>query len=412
MKAIAKRSINAVDRLIARNLLKNLNDINIHINLWDIETIKLSDTLCEYLLKITDRKALYFLILYPDFAFGELFTTNRIELTGELDKFLYKCFSQKNKNSLLKGIQLLALKFQSNTIKKARKNVVNHYDLGNDFFKYWLDPTMTYTCAYFPNDDITLEEAQLEKMEYICKKLNLTKGLTVIEAGCGWGGLAIYMAKNYGVNVTAYNISKEQINYAKISAAEQGLSDLVEFVEDDYRNIVGVFDRFVSIGMLEHVGKNNFQSVTKLISKVLKPDGIGLIHSIGTLKARPTNSWLNKKIFPGSYMPPLSEIVKIIETADYAVLDVENLRFHYQKTLKQWLANFEEKSQVILQMKGVVFYKMWKLYLVGSMVSFEVGNHHLFQVLFSPKSNINWPSNRSYLYLPNLPPEFNCITGP
>jgi len=241
-------------------------------------------------------------------------------------------------------------------------------------------------------------------MDHICRKLHLKPGETVVEAGCGWGSLALHMARHYGVNVRAFNISRQQVIYARAVAEAAGLSDRVEYVEDDYRNIAGRFDAFVSVGMLEHVGINNYEELGKVIQRSLKEDGRGLIHTIGRNKAELMNAWIEKRIFPGAYPPTLGEMIDIFEPAGFSIIDVENLRLHYAKTLEHWLERFETADKQITEMFDQQFVRAWRLYLAGSLASFSTGWLQLFQVVFAQPDKNNLPWTRAHLYNPSQPP--------
>ena len=263
---------------------------------------------------------------------------------------------------------------------------------------------MVYTCAYFAEPEFSLEQAQIAKMHHVCRKLRLRSGMRVIEAGCGWGSLALHMAQHYGVKVRAFNISHEQIEYARRQACQLGLSDQVEYVEDDWRNITGNCDAFVSVGMLEHVGHKNYQLLGEVIQRCLNAEGLGLIHSIGQNDSRPLNPWIERNIFPGAYPPTLGEMMEIFVPHRFSILDVENLRLHYAETLRHWLLRFENHAQEIEQRFGKAFLRTWRFYLTGSMAAFAVGSLQLFQVLFTHGANNNLPRSRQFLY-ENLAPK-------
>jgi cyclopropane-fatty-acyl-phospholipid synthase len=287
---------------------------------------------------------------------------------------------------------------RQNTLSGSRNNIHHHYDLGNEFYRLWLDEEMLYTCAYFPESDMSLEAAQLAKMEHVCRKLRLKPGEQVVEAGCGWGALSLYMARQYGVHVKAFNVSQEQIQWARQRAENEGLGGQVEFIEDDYRTVSGQFDVFVSVGMLEHVGRDNYAEMGRVINDCLKPDGRGLLHSIGQLESRPMNGWIEKRIFPGAYPPTLSEMTKLFEPWKLEVADVENLRLHYAKTLEHWLERFESHAEKVAAMYDEAFVRAWRLYLVGSIAHFNIGALQLYQVVFNRASNNDLPWSREHLY--------------
>jgi cyclopropane-fatty-acyl-phospholipid synthase len=235
-------------------------------------------------------------------------------------------------------------------------------------------------------------------MDHVCRKLRLKAGESVVEAGCGWGTLALHMARNYGVRVRAFNISREQVAYARERAAREGLSGQVEYVEDDYRNISGRFDAFVSVGMLEHVGVANYEALGAVIRRALQGRGRGLIHSIGRNYPAPLQPWIEKRIFPGAYPPSLGEMMGIFEPSNLSILDVENLRLHYARTLRDWLVLYENASERVRQMFDEKFVRMWRLYLAGSVAAFTTGTLQLFQVVFAPGESNDVPLTRAHLY--------------
>jgi cyclopropane-fatty-acyl-phospholipid synthase len=262
----------------------------------------------------------------------------------------------------------------------------------------WLDERMQYTCAYYAEPAFTLEEAQVAKLDHICRKLQLKAGESVVEAGCGWGGLALHMAERYGVSVRAFNLSREQITFARERARSTGLARRVEFVEDDYRNATGKYDAFVSVGMLEHVGLENYGELGRVIDRSLLPSGRGLLHSIGRNFPEPIDAWTDKRIFPGAYPPSLCEMLRIFEPLRFSVLDVENLRLHYARTLEHWLERFERSGERVAGMFDERFVRMWRMYLACSIATFRVGGLQLFQVVFARDSNNDIPWTRSHLY--------------
>ena len=273
-----------------------------------------------------------------------------------------------------------------NTLSGSRQNVHHHYDLGNRFYERWLDDEMVYTCAYFDDPAGPLAEAQRAKLDLVCRKLQLRPGETVVEAGCGWGALALHMARHYGVRVMAFNVSGEQLAYARQRAAREGLSGRVEFVDDDYRNVRGQYDAFVSIGMLEHVGLRRFPSLADVLRRSLRRDGgRGLLHFIGRDAPRPTNAWIRRRIFPGCYTPTVAEVAtRVLGPAAMSIVDVENLRLHYAQTLAHWGARFAAIRQSVQNEFGEPFARAWELYLVGSQGAFATGWLQLFQIVFAP----------------------------
>src|ERR1035437_4033289 len=346
-----------------------------------------------------DRRTLVCLLLNPEVGFGDAYSEGRLEIEGDMVSVLETLFESTSQtfgwNSKLISAWLKWM--QSNSLKGSHKNIHHHYDLPTDFYQLWLDAQMLYTCAYFPDRAATLEEAQHTKLDLVCQKLWLRQGETVVEAGCGWGALSLYMAKHYGVRVKAFNISHEQIVFARARAKEQGLTAKVEFIEDDYRNIRGRFDAFVSLGMVEHVGAEHYSQLGRLIHEAIGDSGRGFLHFIGRSSPRPFSLWIRKRVFPGAYAPAFREAMQILEPADFSLLDVENLRLHYSKTLEHWLRRFERSYDTVTQRFGSDFARMWRLYLAGSIAAFDVGALQLFQILFAGRKCRRIPWARTYL---------------
>jgi cyclopropane-fatty-acyl-phospholipid synthase len=259
---------------------------------------------------------------------------------------------------------------------------------------------MAYTCAYYPRPDTTLEEAQVAKFDHVARKLALKPGETVFEAGCGWGTLACHMARRYGVHVRAWNVSSEQVAWARERARQQGLQSRVEFIEDDYRSISGRCDAFVSVGMLEHVGRRQHATLGEVIGRALdRQHGRGLLHFIGRNAPKATGRWISKHVFPGGYIPSLGEAVtRVLQPQGFSVLDVENLRLHYARTLAAWLSRFEAASDVVAERFGSRFVRMWRMYLAQSQAGFLGGYVQLFQVTFARPQHDGMPLTREHLY--------------
>ena len=351
---------------------------------------------------IEDRQTLLRLMLDPEIGFGESYSQGRITVEGDLVAALEAVFRSMSEARRRTWYGQLVSRFmgyaQRNSLRGSRKNIHRHYDLATDFYQLWLDPQLVYTCAYFPAPNATLEEAQIAKMDYVCRKLQLQAGERVIEAGCGWGALALHMAKNYGVRVRAFNLSHEQIVWARQRAKKLGLTPWVEFVEDDYRNITGRSDAFVSVGMLEHVGVERYEELGAVIHRTLGKTGRGLLHFIGRNQPASFSTWMRKRIFPGAHVPVLREVMRIFEPWNLSVLDIENLRMHYAKTVEHWLERFERSARKVEEMFGLEFVRAWRLYLAGSIVGFRVGTLQLFQIVFARLARQQIPWTRAHLY--------------
>lgn len=384
-----------------RALLHAFGDPPVQLALWNGERVGSAEAVAT--IHIPDRPTLMRLCRDPDLQFGELYSIGKIQVEGDLGRLievLYQGAANPGRNSItaLRRLGQWLHRRPPNTLHGSRENIHHHYDIGNEFYSLWLGSTMAYTCAYFPTPDATLDQAQNAKMEHVCRKLQLRPGMTVVEAGCGWGGLALYMARHHGVKVRAFNISREQIAFARERAKAEGLDQNVEFVEDDYRNIRGAYDAFVSVGMLEHVGIENYPELGQVIRGCLKPEGLGLIHTIGRNRWKPMHRWIDRRIFPGANPPSLKQMMDIFEDADFSVLDVENIRLHYAKTLDWWWQLYEESRDQVARMFDENFVRMWRLYLAGSRAAFITGEMQLFQVVFSSGTNNRIPMTREHLY--------------
>ncbi|MGM0476178.1 MAG: class I SAM-dependent methyltransferase [Pseudomonadota bacterium] len=401
--SLAKKT-GGIDRWLAQRMYEAMECPPFLIRLWDGTTFGHNSDDALGTVSIHDRGALYSIILNADREFGDLYAQGRVEVSCELVPFLEAAYRAVNVQKTpwpLKVWQNWRNQPRRNTISGSRENIHQHYNLGNDFYRLWLDQeVMQYTCAYYPGPDATLEEAQVAKLHHICRKLRLQPGDTVVEAGCGWGGLARFMARHYGVKVRAFNISERQVEYARAEAKRQGLSDQVEYVLDDYRNIEGQYDVFVSVGMLEHVGTAQYPELGGVIDRVLHAQGRGLIHTIGRNSPRLMNAWIEKRIFPGAYPPSLGEMSRIFEPYDLSVLDVENIRLHYARTLIHWLERFDANEETVREMFDEEFVRAWRLYLSGSVAAFTTGNLQLFQTVFARKELNELPWTRAYLYRP------------
>ena len=346
------------------------------------------------------------LILNPELALGEAYTNGTLviendDLFGLLKNLALNAKKQQNHwlSKLVKLRQNAFRRFfQRNKISGAKLNVAHHYDLSPELYEMFLDKDLNYSCAYFLSDKNTLVEAQKNKKHHIAKKLMLKPNINVLDIGCGWGGMSLTLAREYEANVLGITLSKEQKLVCEQRALEEGLSHKVKFELMDYREDVGKFDRIVSIGMFEHVGIPNYNRFWREVFQKLSDDGIGLIHTIG--RATPpggTNPWINKYIFPGGYIPAMSEVMGNVEQNDLYVTDVEVLRLHYAKTLKRWYENFRNNEREIKKIYDEKFCRMWKYYLIASEISFRYYQHVVFQFQISKKLE-SLPLSRKYIY--------------
>ena len=379
---------------LAGLLARRLRAFPVRLQLWNGEVLTPHPGPVHATVVIRDPRALVGIALDPAYRLAEAYRTRALDVRGDLVGALEALFrSQAPRPPAPPSPRPAAL-------RRAGRDAQRHYDLGNDFFRLWLDEQLVYTCAYYASPLMSLEQAQVAKLDHVCRKLRLAPGQTVLEAGCGWGALARHMAARYGVTVTACNVSGEQIQYARRRAEREGLGDRIRFVEDDFRNVSGRYDAFVSVGMLEHVGLEHFRELGQVIHERLHPrHGVGLLHFIGRNHPRAVDRWTRRRIFPGSYVPTLSEACsRVLEPWDFSVQDVENLRLHYARTLEEWRARFERALPRASQMFGERFLRGWRLYLASSQAAFAAGSLQLFQVLFARGSDNELPWTRRELY--------------
>lgn len=393
----------ALETRLLRLLLRKVDPLPVRLAMASGAAVSPAHGAPQFTLWIRDLRTIGDILIDPEVGFGDAWSEGRVRLTGDLVAFLECAYETMQRLWSNPGwhVRLISRWLnlrQANTVEGSRRNIHSHYDLGNDFYRLWLDNQMVYTCAYFPQPSATLEEAQSAKLDYVCRKLRLQRGETVVEAGCGWGALALHMARNYGVHVKAFNISREQIRYARERAREENLTHLVEFIEDDYRNASGTFDVFASVGMLEHVGPENYRDFGRLVQRLIGERGRGLLHFIGRREPGEFSRWIRKRIFPGAHAPSLREALQVLEPFGYFVRDVEDLRPHYALTLEHWLERFDAARDRVISMYGVEFERAWRLYLAGSIAGFRSGSLQLFQIVFSGAKFESVPWTRAGLY--------------
>jgi len=339
----------------------------------------------------------------PSLGFGEAYMDGDLELLQGTCWDLLEIVGKSGGRTPKRGTPLTrARKALKRTVQSvndriaSRRNVAHHYDVGNALYKRFLDADMQYSCAYFARPDMTLEEAQAAKKAHIGAKLNITPGMKVLDIGSGWGGLSLTLAADHGARMTGVNLSTEQLALARERAEKAGLSDQVEFRLTDYRDLDETFDRIVSVGMLEHVGAPNFRTYFETVKRLLADDGSAVIHAIGRMSGPgATNAFTAKYIFPGGYIPGLSEIVKAVEAAGLWITDIEILRLHYAETCRIWRERFMADPD-IPTMFDARFRRMWEFYLAGAELGFRHGGHMVFQIQLAKKRDAT-PLTRDYL---------------
>ena len=399
--AVAAPTEGPLSRRAAKWLVNRLRcmvgAVPLRIELWNGIAFDLSPEPARATVFVRGPGALLRLLLRPSLCFGEAYSVGHVTVHGDLLEGLETIFRRWRPTARPPS---LAPRTRLGPLRRARRRAQQHYDLGNAFYRLWLDEQMVYTCAYFESPGLSLAQAQVAKMDHTCRKLRLRPGDRVLEAGCGWGALARHMALRYGARVTACNVSREQIQYAQRWAEREGFADRVRYVEDDFRNVGGSHDVFVSVGMLEHVGREHYAELGRVIHERLDPDrGRGLLHFIGRNHPRPIDPWIGRRIFPGAYPPTLGEVLRsVLEPWDFSVVDAENLRLHYARTLGHWRARFEESADRAADMFDAAFVRAWRLYLAASEAAFATGWLQLFQVSFARGTDNDVPWTRAGLY--------------
>ena len=357
-------------------------------------------------IKLLDKKLHYKLLINPDLYFGEAYTDGTLQIeNSDVTEFLDIALMNIGRNEFnyisyltnrLRGSYRYLTNF--NFIKKSKMNVSHHYDISDDLYDLFLDPKRQYSCAYFKNENDDLETAQNNKIQHIIKKLNIKKDQKVLDIGCGWGGLAIEIARKTDCEVTGITLSENQLKYATQKAKELNLDNQVKFKLIDYRELNEKFDRIVSVGMFEHVGRKFYKKFFKQVERLLKDDGVSLIHTIGSvMPPRDPHPWITKYIFPGGYTPSLSEVTKPVEKAGLVVSDIEVLKLHYSYTLKNWKLNCLKNKEKIIKMFDEKFFRMWEFYLAGCEMAFKWGDQVVYQFQLT-KNYTSTPATRDYIY--------------
>ncbi len=388
-----------IDKPFYKTLFKNIFSDPFQLEFPDGDLVSYGQGEYKFKLIFNEYISKEDIIKDPSIALGEGYMTRKIDIVGSVQDVIESLYN--NKESFLRKSEEYAdfKKAVSNNLISSKENVEFHYDIGNDFYKLWLDDTMTYSCGYFISENDSLNDAQKNKIEHILNKLNLKEGQTLLDIGCGWGELIVLAARKYKVKATGITLSSEQFIKVQERIAEEKLEDLVEVKLIDYRELKDrKFDRVVSVGMLEHVGENHLQEYFLAVNNLLKESGISLLHSITGIDQGGKNSWIDKYIFPGGYVPGIKEVVQNIAKQKLYLIDAESLRRHYGRTLEIWADNFENALPEIRKTKDDAYIRMWRMYLNSCAASFNCGNIDIHQILFSKGINNELPWTRNYMY--------------
>lgn len=387
-----------LDKTVYKNLLKNLFSDTCRIKFWDGEEAILGFGESSFRIIINKPLPITEIISNPSVALGEAYMSKQLEIDGNVRQVIESIYNNPRSFLRYKGKFNKFINPINNTLKNSKDNASYHYDIGNDFYQLWLDKSMTYSCGYFKTTEDTLEQAQENKVAYILKKLNLKENDTLLDIGCGWGELILTAAKNYKVKALGITLSSEQADKVNRRIKEEGLEKRVKVELTDYRELkFKPFDRIVSVGMIEHVGKDYLGEYFSVVNRLLKQGGISLLHCITSQKGG-TNRWIDKYIFPGGYVPSVRELVACISDENFHLTDVESLRRHYVRTLEHWAGNFENNISEISKIKDEAFIRMWRLYLNACAASFSAGNIDIHQFIFSKGLANDLPWTRDYLY--------------
>ena len=389
-----------LEKTFYKSLLSRSFNIPVKVVYWDGKSAVYGDGEPEVTITFKEKIPIRDVTKNASIALGEAYMDGKIKIDGSIQKLItaaYESAGSFMRNSKFRRF----LPKQGHSEKESESDVQSHYDVGNDFYKLWLDDTLTYSCAYFDHgnrDDLT--KAQIDKVHHILKKLDPKPGKTLLDIGCGWGTLMLTAAKEYGLRVTGVTLSEEQFNLVQKRIKDEGLEDVAEVLLIDYRELGDrKWDYITSVGMFEHVGKENLGLYFKDIYKYLTNDGVALSHGITRQQGGAYHGWINKYIFPGGYIPGLQEMVGHIVENNMQIADIEMLRRHYQRTLEIWDMNFNAHRSQIEDMMGDRFTRMWDLYLQACAASFESGNIDVIQYLITKgASGKNLPMTRDYIY--------------
>lgn len=395
-----------MEKMLIHKFCQRVKYYSFSIDYWDGTSNNYGEGDPAFKIIFNDKIPAVKILKDPSLALAEAYMDGIIDFRGNLQQIVetvYKInipFFEKKDFGRLK--KFFSSEKNSTSLINQRKDIKHHYDLGNDFYELWLDETMSYSCAYFCSPEDSLYQAQLQKIDYTLKKLQLHPEESILDIGCGWGWLIIRAAQQYGVKALGITLSEEQYNKTKQRIVELGLIGQVDVKLMDYRTLAEScsekFDKVVSVGMVEHVGKANLLKYMQTVDKLLVPGGISVLHCITGQIEAPCNRWIRKYIFPGGYIPSIRELIWLLPENSFHLLDAESLRMHYAKTLEHWAKNFEKNIDYVREKYGERFIKMWRLYLNSCAASFRASDLDIHQIIFSKGLNNGLSMTRHHLY--------------
>ena len=389
-----------LEKMFIKKFVSNGSKTPFTMKFWDDEKVKIGEGESLFTVHLNEPLNKKEFLTSASLALGEAYMNKSIDIEGDLYTAMDTLLS--NIKASPTNTKALPKIFSKSTAKlKQKKDVSSHYDIGNDFYSLWLDDTLSYSCAYFKNENDTLYDAQMNKIHHTLKKLNLKEGESLLDIGCGWGTLLIEAAKKYKVKGLGITLSEEQYKKFSERIVEENLQDYLEVKLMDYRDLEKsglTFDKVVSVGMLEHVGRTNYDLYFKNVNAVLKEGGVFVLHYISGMRETEGDAWIKKYIFPGGMIPSLREIINVSVENNYCTVDVESLRLHYAKTLLEWHNNFEDNIDEISTKFDEKFIRMWRMYLCSCAAAFNNNVTDLHQIVFTKGVNNELPLTRSHMY--------------